>query len=66
MTFQLYEVFLDNLLMIFEEKNDTTPPPIYVEYDGNRCTTGPSPKLGYLSPGLCRHMEGTEGAGDIF
>lgn len=46
--------------------NDTTPPPIYVEYDGNRCTTGPSPKLGYLSPGLCRHMDGTEGAGDIF
>jgi len=46
--------------------NDTTPPPIYVEYDGNRCTNGPSPKLGYLSPGLCRHMEGTEGAGDIF
>ena len=30
--------------------NDTMPPPIYVVYDGNRCTIGPSPKLSYLSP----------------
>jgi molybdopterin-synthase adenylyltransferase len=46
--------------------NDMTPPPLYIEYDGNRCTTAPSPKLAHLAPGLCRHMEGTEGEGDIF
>ena len=45
--------------------NDQIPPPIFIEYDGNRCTTAPSPKLKYLAAGVCRHMDGTDGAGDV-
>jgi hypothetical protein len=37
----------------------------YLEYDGNRFTVSPSPKLAYIDHAACKHFSGEDALGDI-
>jgi hypothetical protein len=41
----------------------SNPAPVYLEYDGNRGTITPSPRIEY-APSECRHFDGLEHRGD--
>jgi hypothetical protein len=44
--------------------NPQCPPPLYLEYDGNRMTVTPSRRLDYLKDLECPHFSGPDALGD--
>ncbi|MEQ1597232.1 MAG: ThiF family adenylyltransferase [Casimicrobium sp.] len=46
--------------------NRQTVAPLYLEYDGNRCTVQPSKRLTCIHSNICTHFDGENALGDVF